>query len=283
MTLYLEEETAETVTPLPFLPMRITRREDRPNLLFVAVEAVEGSERAEEAVVFIVDAGGEKQGVRGSGSRVISESERQQDRDGQKRIIGILKEADEFVGEAVECGDPAATEIADEDGVAELAEIARGPHGAPGSVEPIAMLEVADVLAAWREQLDEAEAIAADGVVPRGVLLGIGDEERASNVLNVEGSETAGDAFCTMIVAAAITVAVGIEGIFAEVHALEVGVVDLDFGGAEIGDVEEAVPVDLGGSHAFVDRAVRGAFVGVVHFEDGIGGAGWRINAGIPA
>src|SRR6266849_4676958 len=66
-------------------------------------------------------------------------------------------------------------------------------------------------------------------------------------------------------------------------HALEIGVVDLDFGGAEIGDVEEAVSVDLGGSHALVDRAVRGAFVGVVHFEDGIGGAGWRISAGIPA
>src|SRR5260370_637048 len=144
MTLYLEEETAETVTPLPFLPMRITRREDRPNLLFVAVEAVEGSERAEEAVVFIVDAGGEKQGVRRSGSRVISESERPQAVDGHKRIIGILQEADEFVGEAIECGNPTPTEISDEDAVAELAQIAAGPHGAPGSAEPIAMLEVAD-------------------------------------------------------------------------------------------------------------------------------------------
>src|SRR5260370_4877667 len=260
----------------------MARREDR-DLLFVAVEAVEGSERAEESVVSIVDAGGEKQGVGRSGSRVISEGEGPQAVDFHKRIIGILQEADEFVGEAIECGNPAATEIADEDGIAELAKIARGPYGAPGSVEPIAMLEVADVLAAWREQLDEAEAIAADGVVPRGVLLGIGDEERAADVLNVEGRETAGDAFRTTIVALAITVAVGIEGIFADVHALEVRVVDLDLGGAEIGDVEEAVPVDLGGSHALVDRSVRGAFVGVVHFEDGIGGAGWRINARIPA
>src|SRR5260370_9176656 len=184
--------------------MRITRREDRPNLLFVAGAAVEGIERGEEAVVFIVDAGGEKQGVRRSGSRVISESERPQAIDGHKRIIGILQEADEFVGEAVECGDPAATEIADEDGVAELAEIARGPHGAPGSVEPIAMLEVADVLAAWREQLDEAEASAADGVVPRGVLLGIGDEERSAVVLQVEGRETPGGAFSITIAALAI-------------------------------------------------------------------------------
>src|SRR5260370_18357557 len=116
----------------------MARREDR-DLVFVGVEAVEGGEGDGEAVVFSVDAGGEKQGVRRSGSRVISEGEGPQAVDFHKRIIGILQEADEFVGEAIECGNPAATEIADEDGIAELAKIARGPYGAPGSIEPIAI------------------------------------------------------------------------------------------------------------------------------------------------
>src|SRR5260370_30213686 len=97
MTLYLEEETAETVTPLPFLPMRITRREDRADLLFVAVEAVEGSERAEEAVVFIVDTGGEKKGVLRSRDRVFFASGGAHTLDWLGGGSWIFYEGDEFV------------------------------------------------------------------------------------------------------------------------------------------------------------------------------------------
>src|SRR5260370_29770861 len=109
----------------------MARREDR-DLLFVAVEAVEGSERAEEAVVFIVDAGGEKQGVRRSGNRVISEGEGPQAVDFHKRIIGILQEADEFLGEAIECGNPAPTENDHDAGSTELPQNPPGPNTAPG-------------------------------------------------------------------------------------------------------------------------------------------------------
>src|SRR5258708_25845982 len=132
------------------------------------------------------------------------------------------------------------------------------------------MFEMADKLAGRSKDSNEAIAVAGEIVMSGGVLLGIGDEERAADVLYVKGREASREPFV-------------FEGFFAEAHALEVRVVDLDFRGAEIREVEEAVPVDLGGSHAFIDRAVRGAFVGGVHFEDGIGGAGRRINDWIPA
>ncbi len=67
------------------------------------------------------------------------------------RMSWILHKTFKFVGEAVECGDPSAAKIANQDGIAEFAEIARGPHDSPGSIEPIAMLEVPDVLAARGE------------------------------------------------------------------------------------------------------------------------------------
>ncbi len=60
---------------------------------------------------------------------------------------------------------------------------------------------------------------------------------------------------------------------------LEICVVDLDAGGAEVGDVEEFFAVDFTGGHAFVDRAVRGALVGVVDFQDRV----CHIHHGIPA
>src|SRR5467141_3492040 len=242
--------------------MWTARREDRAALLFVAVETVNRRDGAEEAVSFIVDAGGEEQSVSRSGSvfggvAIVSEGERPQAINGHERAIGILNEADELVREAVERGDPSAAEIADENGVAELAEIASRPHDAPGRVEPVAVLEVADVLALGREELDEAESSATHGIVTRGVLLGIGDEEGSADVLHVEGSESARNAL-------------GFEGVFIEAHALESGVVDFDFGGAEIRYVEKFVAVDFAGGCAFVDGTIRGAVIGIVNDEDGV-------------
>ncbi len=81
-------------------------------LFFVAVENVSGRDGAEEAVLLTVDAGGEKQSVSWSGSRVIAKGEGPKSVDGQDGVIRILDEAHEFVSEAVEGGDPATAEIA---------------------------------------------------------------------------------------------------------------------------------------------------------------------------
>src|SRR5260370_1335139 len=250
------------------------KKEPLAPLLFVTVEAVEGSEGAEEAVLFVVDSGGEEQGVGRSGGRVVPEGERPQAVDGHERAIGILHEADEFVGEAVERGDPSAAEIGDENGIADLAEIASGTTHAPRRVEPVAVLEVADVFARWSKDFDKAKAIATDGIVPWRILLGVGDEEAAADVLDVERREAARDALGTVFV-----IAVGLERILIEANALEMGVGDFDPGRAEIGDIEGALPVDLSGSCAFVDRAVGSSSIGTVDLSSSMVEVDTRVAA----
>ena len=128
-------------------------------LLFVAVEAVHGSDRAEQTVLFAVNACGEKQSVRGPGGRIIAKRERPQSVNGQDGVIWILQETHEFVGESVKGGDPTTAEVANQNGIAKLTEITRGPNNSPGRIEPRTMLEMADVLAGWREEFNEAKTV----------------------------------------------------------------------------------------------------------------------------
>src|ERR1700674_963339 len=125
------------------------------------------------------------------------------------------------------------------------------------------MLEVANEFAIGSKDLDEAGAVASDRIVPWPILLGVGDEEAAADFLYIERRETLWDA----VSAAVVAIAGGFERIIIEVHAFEVRVVDFHFGGTEIGDIEEFVAVDLAGRGAFVDGAVRGPVVGIIHFE----------------
>src|SRR6266446_2466775 len=67
-----------------------------------------------------------------------------------------------------------------------------------------------------------------------------------------------------------IAITIGIEGVAAEMHGHEVGVVDFHFGGAKIRDVKKFLTVDFAGSGAFVDRAVGRTVIGVVDHEDGV-------------
>ena len=71
-------------------------------------------------------------------------------------LVESFRNPFEFVSKAVECGDPTAAEIAYQNGIAEFAEIASGPHHAPRRVEPVAMREVADVPALGSEDFDES-------------------------------------------------------------------------------------------------------------------------------
>src|SRR6266850_350071 len=145
------------------------------------------------------------------------------------------------------------------------------------------MLKMPDVLAGSREDFNETETVAGDVIVAGSVLLGVGDEKRAADILNIERREAARDALPTAVVMAVIAIAVGIECILAKVHGLETGVIDFDSRGTEIRNVEETLTVDLSGRSAFIDGAIRGTVIGIVHFEYGIGDARWRINARIPA
>jgi len=112
------------------------------------------------------------------------------------------------------------------------------------------MLEVPDVLAGGREDFNEAIAVAGHVIVPGSVLLGVRHEKSAADILNIERCEAARDALPTAVVMAVTLIAIGIECIVAKAHGHEIGVVDFDASLAEIGDVEEAVPIDLTACHA---------------------------------
>jgi hypothetical protein len=244
-------------------------------LLFVAVLFGEyGCQRAEEATRFIVGSCGKPQSGRGTGGAIIAEGQGPNTVDQYPGVVGIEDEADEFLGEAVEGGDPAAAEIADENGVAELAEVARSPDDSPGSVEPVAVLEATLECTGGAEDSDETEAGAGDGIVPGSILLSVSDEQAAADVLDIEGREAGGNSLV-------------VEGGFVERYALKIRVVDLDLGAAEIGDVEEFLALDFTGSHSLVDRAVRRALIRVVYFQNGVWrrrlAAGDKVYGRIPA
>src|SRR6266704_418011 len=160
------------------------------SLLLVAVQAVDGCNGTEETIVFAIDSGGEEQRVGRSGGSVVGKGERPESVDSQDGIVGILHEAHEFVGEAVESSNPATAEVADENGVTELTEVARGPDNAPRRVEPGTMRKMANIPAGGCEEFNKAEPVASDVIVPGGVLLGVSDEQNSADVLNVERRET---------------------------------------------------------------------------------------------
>src|SRR5213594_3458305 len=124
------------------------------------------------------------------------------------------------------------------------------------------MLKMADMLAGRSKDFDEPETVTCDVIMPRGVLLGVSDEESAADVLNIERSEAARNSF-------------GFERLFTKGYWVE------------IGDVQEAVSVDLPARCAFIDGAIGPALFGVVDFQDGVDGrrrrARGEVGAGIPA
>ena len=81
------------------------------------------------------------------------------------------------------------------------------------------MLKVTDVLAGSREDFDETETVAGDVIVAGSVLLRIGDEKGAADVLDVERREAARDAPPIAVIVAVIVIAIGIERVFTKVNA----------------------------------------------------------------
>jgi hypothetical protein len=110
------------------------------------------------------------------------------------------------------------------------------------------VLEAALELAGGAEDVDEAKTGAGDVIVAESVLLSVGDEETPADVLDVEGREAAGN---TLVVESTFVQTHGrgtvivVRGVFTEMHALEVCVVNFDGGVAEIGDVEESFAIDF--------------------------------------
>src|SRR6202022_3197627 len=263
-------------------------------LLFVAV--LFGGDRgqcAEEAVNLIVDAGAEEHCCGRAGGSVVSEGQGPDAVNEDEGIVWVTHEANEFLGESVEGGDPSARGIANGNGVAELAEVARSPNDAPGRVHPVAVLEATLEFTRGAENVDEAKTGAANGIVASCILLGVGDEKATTDVLYVEGREATGNilvlegTFVRTPARGTVGNVVLVRGVFTELHALEVCVVNFDGGVAEIGDVEESLALDFAGGHPFVDGAVRRAVIGVVDLQNSVRrrrtAAGEKVYGRIPA
>lgn len=168
--------------------------------------------------------------------------------------------------EAVAGRDPAAAEVAYQDRVAELAEIAGGPDHTPGSAEPIAVLEVPDVGAGWSEEFDETEPSATDRIVPERVLLRVSDEKCSAYVLNVKRGKAVGNLL-------------RVKSFLVKLDAMEIRVIDFDSGEPEVRDIEEPLPIDFGRGDALVHGAIGAAMVGIFDVQNGVGGARGRTRS----
>src|ERR1700690_206838 len=96
-----------------------------------------------------------------------------------------------------------------------------------------------------REDYDVTKAVTGHGVVPRPILLCVGDEQASANVLDIKGSKSLWDFLTVNVVGVVIAVAAWIERLAPEVHRVEGMVVDFDLAAAEIGGVQVGLAVDL--------------------------------------
>jgi hypothetical protein len=93
----------------------------------------------------------------------------------------------------IENVDFAVAEISDQDLSAVLAKGERRPRHAPGRVEGSAAGEAPQQIAIGVENIDKAVARTRDVIVFWSVLLGVGDEQIAVDVLNAERRIPLGD------------------------------------------------------------------------------------------
>lgn len=88
--------------------------------------------------------------------------------------------------------DPAVAEVADQQLPAELTEVGRCLGQAPRRVEGVPGGHAPQEGAVGPEGADEAEAVAGDLILGVGILLGVGHEDRAVDVLDPERRVTRG-------------------------------------------------------------------------------------------
>jgi len=125
------------------------------------------------------------------------------------------------------------------------------------------VLKASEQVTAGVEGIDEAVAAAGDVVVGFGVLLRVGDEDRAVDVLDAEGREAPGD----------LAIGEGAGPVLLGERVVE----DVDARVVEIGGEEVGLARGVSLGQALEDRAVDR---GVVDLQDGVGRVDGRIPAG---
>src|ERR1700724_4609689 len=159
-------------------------------LLLVCLTLFGGNrcERAEQAIGLIVRTGGEEQRAGWTSAAIVAETQCPESVDLQGGAVRVQHVAEEAASDRVEGSDRVTAEVTDEDGVAELTEAGRRPDHAPGSVEPVAMLQTLQQVAVTIEDVDEAVTGIAglDGIVLGRILLGVGDVDVRPDSLDVK-------------------------------------------------------------------------------------------------
>ena len=84
--------------------------------------------------------------------------------------------------------DLAAAELSNQHLVAMCAEVTGGERQPPRCIEPKAMLEAIQQLAAWREDIDESLTGSVYFIFLSCVLLGVRDVQISADVLHIEWS-----------------------------------------------------------------------------------------------
>src|SRR2546427_9401167 len=181
-----QEKAAKPACALPLLFRRVAALSAGLRLVRFSQLRCNGNQRAEQAVLLVVETSGEEQRGRGTRAASIAESEGPQSVNGQDRVVRVPHQSKEFSGKGVERGDLAAAELPDQEFAAEFAEIARRQGHPPRSVHPRAMLEFGQPLARGVEDGHRTQNRAGDIVEFGGVLLRVGNNAGVAYGLNLE-------------------------------------------------------------------------------------------------
>src|SRR6266545_358853 len=155
-----------------------------------------GLDLSEQSVLLVVWAGGEEEGSGRPGCGVVTEPERPQAVDGERLTICSSQGAPVREGpvRASRVGvDLPVAEVAHEEVAAKPAEARRRERQPPRRVQLTTAGDAPEEGAARVEPVDEAQALPGDLVLCLGILLGVGQEDLSTDVLDSERREPVGD------------------------------------------------------------------------------------------
>src|SRR5215213_3364816 len=224
--------------PLPG-GVRCRHRLAAPDRAGTAARLAGGLDGAEQAMSLVVNAGAEQQGGRVARD-AVAEAQPPQALDLDRAAVLVPQSTPECAGHRVVRVDAAVAEVPHQQVTAEAAEPAgRRLRQPPRGVQLATADQAAQQVTAGAVDVDEAAARAGDLVLAVGVLLGVGDIQPPTELLDVEGRIAAWE----LVVAEPAR----------QVDPAEALVEDVDASVVEVGGVQEAAGRGGGKRQALVD------------------------------
>src|SRR4026209_692485 len=109
-------------------------------VVFIMILELVRTQRTEQSMRFVLDSGGERQGIARTRGSIIAEHDAPKAFDGDRFSVLAAQQSFELAV-SIECRDLAAAELTDENAMAPLSEIRRRLCQPPGCVHPFAMLQ----------------------------------------------------------------------------------------------------------------------------------------------